>query len=124
MVPSAARPCPPCAGGAGPPPRSLAPAPPPPPAPHCMAVAGVLHIPPANVPEADLFNLMQRHRKVLVAWFDVAGTEVADRVLHNIVKLVLRGQNPAQESWAAHGVGRFVAPKVRGAGAVLLGLPQ
>jgi len=66
-------------------------------------------LPPADVPEARLFHLLQRHRRGMVNWLTSASKENLGTVLQNIVKTALDSPDFEYTNWKHQGSGRFVA---------------
>jgi thiol-disulfide isomerase/thioredoxin len=66
-------------------------------------------IPPANVPEHQLFALLQRHRRRLCAYLDRLQGGALDAVLNRVVRHAMRLREFAYVGWQAEGAGRFLA---------------
>ena len=68
-------------------------------------------LPPADVPEARLFTLLQRFRRPLVAYLEAAPDKVVDSILENIIKMALHNPEFTYSGWKRVGQGRFAAEK-------------
>ena len=70
-------------------------------------------VPPVDVPESRLFNLLQKQRRSIVNWFDHLNNEKADEVLGNIMRVALRSPDFEYQGWKRlqKGTGRYVAER-------------
>lgn len=69
-------------------------------------------LPPADVPEARLFALLQRHRRTLVAFLDSAAEQGRlDALLQAVLRTTLRTSTFEYSGWRREGPGRYLATR-------------
>jgi hypothetical protein len=70
----------------------------------------VTRLPPADVPEWRVFELMQRKRRLVVARLAALSADALDAALRGVVRTALRADDFEYRGWAAQSVaGRYVA---------------
>ena len=66
-------------------------------------------LPPADIPEPRLFQLLGKHRRAICAWLEAAPEKVVDGILQNVTKVALRSEKFTYKGWKHLGQGRFFA---------------
>lgn len=69
----------------------------------------IIKLPPSDIPEYRLIDLLQRHRRMIVSWLEVAPPKVLDSVLQNIVRIALKNSRFEYQDWKKLEYGRFLA---------------
>ena len=70
--------------------------------------AGDNKAPPAQVPEYQLFSLMQRHRRSLVTFLDGCSSGDLDAVMRSALRTALRKNDFEYEGWQRDGTGALL----------------
>ena len=72
-------------------------------------------LPPADVPEERLFQLLQKHRRDLVEWLSSCAENTLERTLDSIVRIATRNRSFQSGGWSRDadlgGPGRYLAEK-------------